>query len=78
MIVTKRTKTAGLHRNITGVVDDNDLTKRLEEAGVKFKQEIPDTTSRSAMNVILTFLPIAFFVGMIIWMHASVCQRAAA
>ena len=31
------------------------LTKRLEKAGVEFKQEIPDTTSAVAMNVILTF-----------------------
>ena len=50
------------------MVNDDDLTKRLEKAGVEFKQEIPDTTSAVAMNVILTFLPIAFFVGMIIWM----------
>ena len=51
-----------------GVVNDDELTNRLEKAGVEFNQEIPDTTSAVAMNVILTFLPIAFFVGMIVWM----------
>ena len=69
MIVTKKDKDSGVAQEYyTGVVNDDDLTKRLEKAGVEFKQEIPDTTSAVAMNVILTFLPIAFFVGMIIWM----------
>ena len=36
----------------TGVVNDDELTKRLEKAGVEFNQEIPDTTSAVAMNVI--------------------------
>ena len=65
----KKDKDSGVAQEYyTGVVNDDDLTKRLEKAGVEFKQEIPDTTSAVAMNVILTFLPIAFFVGMIIWM----------
>ena len=69
MIVTKKDKDSGVAQEYyTGVVNDDDLTKRLEKAGVEFKQEIPDTTSAVAMNVILTFLLIAFFVGMIIWM----------
>ena len=69
MIVTKKDKDSGVAQEYyTGVVNDDDLTQRLEKAGVEFKQEIPDTTSAVAMNVILTFLPIAFFVGMIIWM----------
>ena len=69
MIVTKKDKDSGVAQEYyTGVVNDDDLTKRLEKAGVELKQEIPDTTSAVAMNVILTFLPIAFFVGMIIWM----------
>ena len=69
MVVTKKDKDSGVAQEYyTGVVNDDDLTKRLEKAGVEFKQEIPDTTSAVAMNVILTFLPIAFFVGMIIWM----------
>lgn len=69
MIVTKKDKDSGISQEYyTGVVKDDELTKRLEKAGVEFNQEIPDTTSAVAMNVILTFLPIAFFVGMIVWM----------
>ena len=69
MIVTKNDKESGISQEYyTGVVNDDELTKRLEKAGVEFNQEIPDTTSAIAMNVILTFLPIAFFVGMIVWM----------
>ena len=69
MIVTKKDKDSGISQEYyTGVVNDDELTNRLEKAGVEFNQEIPDTTSAVAMNVILTFLPIAFFVGMIIWM----------
>ena len=69
MIVTKKDKDSGVSEEYyTGVVNDDELTSRLEKAGVEFNQEIPDTTSAMAMNVILTFLPIAFFVGMIIWM----------
>lgn len=68
-MLQKKDKDSGVAQEYyTGVVNDDDLTKRLEKAGVEFKQEIPDTTSAVAMNVILTFLPIAFFVGMIIWM----------
>ena len=69
MIVTKKDKDSGISQEYyTGVVNDDELTKRLEKAGVEFNQELPDTTSAVAMNVILTFLPIAFFVGMIVWM----------
>ena len=69
MITTKKDSTSGVAQEYyTGVVNDDKLTDRLEKAGVEFNQEIPDTTSAVAMNVILTFLPIAFFVGMIIWM----------
>ena len=69
MIVTKKDKDSGISQEYyTGVVNDDELTSRLEKAGVEFNQEIPDTTSAVAMNVILTFLPIAFFVGMIVWM----------
>ncbi|WP_448863008.1 ATP-dependent zinc metalloprotease FtsH [Dorea sp.] len=69
MITTKKDENSGVVQEYyTGVVNDDKLTERLEEAGVEFNQKIPDTTSAMAMNVILTFLPIAFFVGMIIWM----------
>ena len=36
----------------TGVVDDNTLSERLYEAGIKYEQEIPDTTSMMVLNVI--------------------------
>lgn len=52
----------------TGVVNDDGLTERLEKAGVRFTQEIPDTTSMVVLNLISMFLPIAFFIGMGIWM----------
>ena len=69
MIVTKKDADSGVSQEYyTGVVNDDELTSRLEKAGVEFNQEIPDTTSAVAMNIILTFLPIAFFVGMIVWM----------
>ncbi len=52
----------------TGVVNDDRLAERLEEAGVEFEQEIPDTTSMVILNVLLTLLPIIFIVGMFVWM----------
>ena len=52
----------------TGVVRDDSLSDRLYEAKVKYKQAIPDTTSSIILEIIFTFLPIAFLVGMIVWM----------
>ncbi|BDF33229.1 ATP-dependent zinc metalloprotease FtsH [Lachnospiraceae bacterium] len=52
----------------TGVVRDETLAERLDKAGVKFGQEIPDTTSAVILNVLLTLLPIALIVGMFVWM----------
>ena len=40
----------------TGVVDDPDLTKRLEDAGVRFYSEIPDTASALFWNFMLTVI----------------------
>ena len=48
----------------TGVVDDNTLSERLYEAGIKYEQEIPDTTSMMVLNVIATFLPVVLIVAM--------------
>ena len=46
MIVTKKDKDSGISQEYyTGVVNDDELTNRLEKAGVEFNQEIPDTTS---------------------------------
>ena len=52
----------------TGVVKDETLSDKLYEAGVKYEQEIPDTTSAVVAQIIFTFLPIALLVGMIVWM----------
>lgn len=52
----------------TGRVEDDELSNKLYEAGVEFEQEIPDTTSMVIWEVILTFLPIALFVGMFVYM----------
>lgn len=44
----------------TGVVEDEALTERLYEAGVKFGSEIPDTVSALIWNIVLTvILPFA-------------------
>ena len=51
----------------TGVVDDNTLSERLYEAGIKYEQEIPDTTSMMVLNVIATFLPVVLIVAMFYW-----------
>ena len=51
----------------TGVVYDDTLSERLYEAGVKYEQEIPDTTSMMVLNVIATFLPIVLIVAMFYW-----------
>lgn len=40
----------------TGVLDDPDLTKRLEDAGVRFYSEIPDTASALFWNFMLTVI----------------------
>lgn len=52
----------------TGLVQDDTLSERLYEAGVEYEQEIPDTTSAIAIQLLATFLPIALLVGMIVWM----------
>ncbi len=45
----------------TGNPNDPDLVKRLQEAGVSFKREIPDTTSNLILEVVVTFvLPLLF------------------
>ena len=47
----------------TGVVRDESLPERLDKAGVKFSQQIPDTTSAVVAQTLLTLLPIAVLVG---------------
>ena len=62
----------------TGVVKDDTLSDKLYEAGVEYEQEIPDTTSAIILEAILTFLPIAFLVGMIVWMTQKNVSEAEA
>ena len=52
----------------TGIVNDEKLPETLNRAGVKYSQEIPDTTSAVIWQLVATFLPIALLVGMIVWM----------
>lgn len=52
----------------TGLIQDDKLAERLEKAKVKFKQEIPDTTSMIVAQTIFSFLPLLFLIGMIVWM----------
>jgi len=50
----------------TGIVNDDTLSKRLEDADVEYKQKIPDSTSGMVLNVLIgVVLPVALlFVGM--------------
>ena len=52
----------------TGIINDDKLVERLEDAGVEFTQEIPDATSAIILNVLLTFLPIVLIAGFFVWM----------
>ncbi|MDR1017679.1 MAG: ATP-dependent zinc metalloprotease FtsH [Lachnospiraceae bacterium] len=55
----------------TGVVNDPNLSKMLQAAGVKYEQQIPDNTSDIVLNILFTFLPIAVIVGLFVWMMRS-------
>lgn len=58
----------------TGVVRDETLSDKLLKADVEFAQEIPDTTSAVILNLLMTFLPIAFFVGMFVWISKRMAK----
>ncbi|MCI8665270.1 MAG: ATP-dependent zinc metalloprotease FtsH [Dorea sp.] len=58
----------------TGVVRDDSLPERLDKAGVKFSQQIPDTTSAVVAQTLLTLLPIAVLVGVFIWMTRKMAK----
>ena len=75
VITEKKSKDSGVAKEYyTGVVRDDTLSERLYEAGVEYEQEIPDTTSSIIAEVIFTFLPIAFLVGMIVWMTRKMAK----
>ena len=54
----------------SGHFDDPELVSRLEEAGVEFYQEIPDTTTNLILNVVLSFAPL-----ILIWILLGVVMR---
>ena len=54
----------------TGKIDDPKLVDRLNEAGVKYSQVIPDTTTNLILNVILSFAPL-----ILIWVLMGVLFR---
>ncbi len=58
----------------TGVVRDESLPERLDKAGVKFSQQIPDTTSAVVAQTLLTLLPIAVLVGVFVWMTRKMAK----
>ena len=75
VITEKKSKDSGVEKEYyTGVVRYDTLSERLYEAGVEYEQEIPDTTSSIIAEVIFTFLPIAFLVGMIVWMTRKMAK----
>ena len=54
----------------TGKMQDRDLVSRLEEAGVEFSEEIPDTTTSLILNVVLSFAPL-----ILIWIVLGIVMR---
>ena len=54
----------------TGKTDDLLLVTRLEDAGVEFSEEIPDTTTNVILNVILSFAPL-----ILIWILLGIVMR---
>lgn len=58
----------------TGLVDDEGLSDRLYEAGVKYGHKIPDTTGAIVLNLLSTFLPIALMIGLLVWMTSKMSK----
>ena len=54
----------------TGIMDDPNLVERLRTAGVKFTEEIPDTTANLIFNLVISFLPL-----ILIWILLGVVMR---
>ncbi len=52
----------------TGVVRDDSLAERLDKAGVKFSQQIPDTTSAIVVQTLFSLIPVVILVGVFVWM----------
>lgn len=58
----------------TGVVNDDQLTEKLMEAGVEFNQEIPDDSGMAFLNIILTIMPLVVFIGFFLWMSKKMSK----
>ncbi len=54
----------------TGRINDPELVRRLDGAGVTFKEKIPDTTTNLILNVVLSFAPL-----ILIWILLGVLMR---
>ena len=72
IITPKEEKVPGLKvKYFTGKVEDENLSLRLYEAGVKYGAEIPDSTSAMLFNILISIvLPFAF-----IWIGLSFLMR---
>ena len=72
IITPKAEKVPGLKvKYFTGKVEDENLSQRLYEAGVKYGAEIPDSTSAMLFNILISIvLPFAF-----IWIGLSFLMR---
>ena len=72
IIIPKEEKVPGLKvKYFTGKVEDENLSQRLYEAGVKYGAEIPDSTSAMLFNILISIvLPFAF-----IWIGLSFLMR---
>lgn len=49
----------------TGIMDDPQLTERLNDAGIQFEKEIPDVTSAVVYNILSTFIPMLIIWGLL-------------
>ena len=52
------------------IYSDTELVSRLEKAGIRFNEEIPDTTTNLILNVVLSFAPL-----ILIWILLGVVMR---
>lgn len=71
---TKDEKTGAQKEYYTGIMNDSNLVNKLKKSDVEFEQKIPDATSAVALQIIFTFLPIAFFVGILVWMTKKMAK----
>jgi len=67
VIIPKEQPIKGIEMSYyTGLMDDQELTQTLQDAGVEFSKEIPDMTSAVVYNILGTLLPLVIIWG-IFW-----------